>query len=119
MTTQDYLKQAANNLRQAAQARKFEADELQRSLDQQLKDQQDQILLLKQRESQRLNEAARADDNTTTANRTQEATMLRTQESQIKSDLDKIKRDTDQLIKDKLKGVDSLNQLAQTVDGWS
>jgi hypothetical protein len=119
MNPQDLLKQAANNLRQAAQARQLEVSELERTLTQRLKDHEDQLNNLKQEQAQRLAEAADADDDTTTHNRTQEARMLRTQESQVKSTHDQIKRDMDQLIQTKRQNVDAINRAAQNVDQWS
>ncbi len=119
MNPQDLLKQAANNLRQAAQARQQEVNELQNTLTQRLKDQEAQLNDLKQQEAQRLTEAAEADDDRTTANRNQEARMLRSQESQVKSTHDQMKRDTDQLIKMKRQNVDDINRVLQSVEQWS
>jgi hypothetical protein len=119
MNPQDLLKQAASNLRQAAQARQQEVKDLESTLMQRLKDQENHLNDLKQQEALRLSEAAGADDNRTTASRNQEARMLRTQESQVKSTHDQMKRDTDQLIKVKRQNIDDINRTAQNVEQWS
>jgi hypothetical protein len=119
MNPQDLLKQAANNLRQAAQARQLEVSELERTLTQRLKDHESKLNELKQEEAQRLAEAADADEDRETANKNREASMLRREESQIKDSHDSIKKDMDQLIQSKRRNVDDINRAAQNVDQWS
>lgn len=119
MNPQDLLMQAAKNLRQAAQARQQEVKDLEQSLNNQLREQEDEIKDLKVQEGDRLSQAADADDSATTASRNREARMLRQQESHIKSAHDQLKRDTDQVIKIKRRNIDDINNVAQSVEQWA
>jgi hypothetical protein len=119
MNPKDLLTQAARNLRQAAQARQQEVNNLRQAETQRLKENEDQLKNLRQEEAQRLYEASDADDDITTANRTQEARRLRDQESQVKSSHDQMKRDMDQEINIKQRNIDDINRVAQSVEQWA
>lgn len=119
MNPQDLLKNAANLLRQASQARQQEVNDLQQNLTQSLKEQEDQLNTLKQLEARHLGEAAQANDDATTTSRKQQARLMRQEESKVKDAHDQLKRDTDQLIKDKRRNIDDINRAVQSIDQWS
>lgn len=116
MTTQDMLKLAVSNLRQAAQLRKQEVEDLRKDLanrDQQYKD---QINDMRTQQAQRLSESSQSNDDLESANKAREASLLQAQESQAKSSFEQIKRDTDALIVIKQRNVDEINQMAQSIE---
>lgn len=116
MRTQDFLQQAANNLRQAAVARKAEVDEIQRSIAEQEKFANDQTNLLKQRESEKLAEAAQTDSDNIKASRAREAQVMRVEESQVIQETNYQKRQLSESLSVKQRNIDELNQLAQNVE---
>ena len=119
MNPQNLLSQAARNLRLAAQARQQEVKDLEQLLTRRLQDQENELRDLKKEEGTRLEEAAEANDSATTANKNQQARMLRAEESKIKSAHDQMKRETDQLIQIKRRNIDKINHVAQQVEQWS
>jgi len=115
MRTQDYLQQAIDNLRQAAIARKAEVDDLQRRLADQDKFMNDQTNTLKQREAESMAAAAQTDSDEEKANRTREAQMMRTEESQINQEVSYQKRKISEQLTQKQRNIDELNQMAQSI----
>ena len=116
MRTQDFLQQAANNLRQAAQARKAEVDDLRRKMADQEKFERDQTNLLKQREAETMAEAAKTDSDELKASHAREAQVLRTEESQISQETNYQKRQLNENINVKQRNIDELNQMAQNIE---
>lgn len=116
MRTRDFLQQAANSLRQAAQARKVEVDDLRRDMADQEKFERDQTNMLKQREADTLAQAAKTDSDEIKATRAREAQIMRVEESQISQEVNNQKRQLNDAINIKQKNIDDLNQAAQNIE---
>jgi hypothetical protein len=119
MRSQDYLKQAADALRQASLARKQEMNDLRHQLD--IEDQETKRRLneLKLQEAARLTRAAETDSDAETASRTREAQMMRQEESRVGHQYSDDKRKIDQQLSNMQSNVDDWNRLAQNLDNLS
>ena len=116
MRSQDYLRQAADALRQAVVTHKQEMNDLRHELD--LEDQETQRRLneLRLQESERLERAARTDSDAETASRTREARMMRDEESRISHQHDGNRRRIDQQLSNMQNNIASWEQLAKNLD---
>jgi hypothetical protein len=119
MRSQDYLKQAANALRQAALARKQEMNDLRHQLDMQDQETKRRLNELKLQEAERLARAAETDSDAETANRTREARQMRDEESRINDQFNYTKRNIDQQLSNMQNSIDAWNRQAQNFDNQS
>ena len=116
MVANDMLKQAVSNLRQAAQLRKREADDLRSELARIDQEQKDKINQYRQDESMRLAQAATADSDSYSAKMTRDAQLLQIEESRTKNDYERIKRETDAKIAMLQKNAIDIDQNAQMIE---
>lgn len=119
MRSQDYLKQAADALRQAAIARKQEMDDLQRQLDNEDQENKRRLNELRTQEAQRLARAAETDSDAETATHTREARQMRDEETRIGHQFEYNKRKIDQQISNMQSNIDAWNRQAQNLDNQS
>jgi hypothetical protein len=119
MRSQDYLKQAADALRQAAIACKQEMNDLRHQLDIEDQETKRRLNQLKLQEAERLARAAETDSDAETASKTHEAQMMRQEESRIGDQFNSTKRQIDQQLSSMQNNINNWNQQAQSLDNQS
>lgn len=116
MNTQDHLRQAINYLQQASTSTKLDIDELRRTVTARDQEAKTHLNELKQREGQRLTEAAQTDSDRTTASRLYDARMLRDEEAQVQQDFSRQKKELDNRLVMKQRHMDDINKMVQQLE---
>ena len=116
MKTQDYLKTANDNLKQAIQSCQAEIEDIRRLITNRDQEVKNYLSDLKQQEAARLTEAARTDSDQQTALHMNDARQLRVEETRVENDFKKQKQELDQRLVLMQRALNDFNQISQQID---
>lgn len=118
MRTQDYIKQAATTVREAAVACKQECDEIRKSLGLMDQRRHERFNSLKNQERERLATAGTSDSDEERSRNEIRARMLRDEETRLEHDFEHKKKLLDDELQTKQRLIDDLNALARQLDNY-
>lgn len=116
MPIQAYVKTAASNLRQAAQALNRDISNAQQMISQETRQHEDTVIRLRQRRRDSENEVSRTDNQNIKQQKVQEIAAVKQQEIETERDKDSVKRQLQGSVGDMESVVSQLNRYASELE---